>query len=207
MRHTRPATWMHSLAARLRACCKRQNLLKCGHKCIISPREYLISTRSIRLAFLRHQSCTSSSSHPVELATTSSTQGAGRAASAGSLASSLLTVLVRAKKGGKLVENRFKAPVASRWASRVLRPISLITDHACSNLWTAVPRNNHHNQLSRGGARAKALRIKARLRRSLAWHCAHTGCAEQGLHGNIRVSGKAGRCQADAAKGSRHIMP
>ena len=77
-------------------------------------------TPGIRLSFLRHQSCTSSSSHPVELATTSSTQGAGRGASAGLLASSLWTVLVRAKKGGKLVENRFKAPVASRWASRVL---------------------------------------------------------------------------------------
>ena len=157
MRHTRPATWMHSLAARLRACCKRQNLLKCGHKCIISPREYLISTRSIRLAFLRHQSCTSSSSHPVELATTSSTQGAGRAASAGSPASSLLTVLVRAKKGGKLVENRFKAPVAQKRLLAVLLAFSVRSDHACSNPWTAVTRNDHHNQLSSRGGRGRKL--------------------------------------------------
>jgi hypothetical protein len=43
MRHARPAAPLHSLAARLRACCKRQNLPKCEN---ISPREYLISTRS-----------------------------------------------------------------------------------------------------------------------------------------------------------------
>ena len=51
MRHTRPATRMHSLAARLRACCKRQNLPKCEN---ISPREYLISTRSHELSLFEN---------------------------------------------------------------------------------------------------------------------------------------------------------